>query len=342
MTGFLAVVIVFGVIVLAHELGHFVTAKMTGMKVEEFAIGFGPKVASFRRGETLYSIRAIPLGGYNKIAGMEMEDDSAGARSYWRRPIWARLIVISAGSLMNFILPIFLITGSVYYYGILQPSSEPVIGKVLVDSPAATAGLMANDRIISINGAKIDNWNQIGSDFKDKEGQSVKLVIERDGVEKNIQVFPRYDEGSKKAVIGIMGSGVLIKPTLAESFKTGVQTVGFVITSMYHALADMITGNVDTEIAGPVGIAQMTSQYAKQGLQSLINFTVLLSINLGIINLLPIPALDGGHIIMLMIEAVRRKPLPASFLRKIQTVGVVLLLSLMVFATTKDIFRIFG
>lgn len=342
MTSTLAIIVVFGLIVLVHELGHFITAKLTGMYVEEFAIGFGPKIVSFKYGETRYSIRAIPLGGFNKISGMDLEDTSAGDRAYCKKPLLSRLLVISAGSLMNFILPIFLIAFSAYYYGITTPSNAPVIGQVMVSSPAYDAGLKAGDKIVSIDGFSINNWQEIGEKLQDKEGRSVHLIINRDNEDRKIQVFPRQDADSKKLLIGIMPSGTTEHFSLGQSLEIGFSYVVNVIQEMYKGLLDLITGKSSAELSGPIGVAQMTSQYAKMGMQALITFTAILSINLGVINLLPIPALDGGHIVMLIIEGIYGKPISPKVLKKVQAIGVVLLLSLMVFATTKDIFKIFN
>ena len=152
----IAIVFVFGLLVLVHEFGHFITAKKTGMRVDEFAIGFGPKLVSTKRGETVYSIRAIPLGGFNKIAGMEKGmDEDAGDRAYWARPVWARMIVILAGSIMNFILPFLIFAGVFFFNGIQTPSNAPVLGQVISGEAASQAGLKDGDKILSVNGEQI-------------------------------------------------------------------------------------------------------------------------------------------------------------------------------------------
>ena len=157
----LATVFVFGLLVFVHELGHFITAKLTGMRVDEFAIGFGPRLVSFRYGETVYSIRIVPLGGFNDIAGMAADDNDAGERGYCRKPILSRMIVILAGSAMNFILPVVLFFGIFFFAGVQTPNPAPVLGTVLADNPAANAGLMANDRVVAIDGQPIESYDPI-------------------------------------------------------------------------------------------------------------------------------------------------------------------------------------
>lgn len=339
----IAIVFVFGILVLVHEFGHFITAKKTGMRVDEFAIGFGPKLVSYKKGETIYSIRAIPLGGFNKIAGMERGmDEDAGNRAYWARPIWARMIVILAGSMMNFILPIIIFIGIFFFSGIQTPSNEPVLGKVVSNEAAAQAGLQQGDRIISVNGERVTSWQGFVDTIKDKDGHVLKIEYMRDGQDKTASVVPKYDEQAKRALIGVTSPVNTKNIGLGDSIILGFATVGNIIYQMYGALAGMITGSVSAELSGPVGVAQMTSQAAHLGIVPLLQFAALLSLNLAIINLLPIPALDGGHFIVLLVEAIRGKAIDTKYVHYIQMAGIILLLSLMFFATAQDVGRLFG
>lgn len=339
----IAIVFVFGILVLVHEFGHFITAKKTGMRVDEFAIGFGPKLVSYKKGETVYSIRAIPLGGFNKIAGMERGmDEDAGDRAYWARPVWARMIVILAGSFMNFVLPIIIFIGIFFFSGIQTPSNEPVLGKVVSNEAAAQAGLQEGDRIMSVNGTDVDSWVGFVNTIKDKDGQVLKIEYMRAGEVKNASVVPKYDEQAKRALIGVTSPVNTQHIGFVDSVVLGFVTVGNIIYQMYGALAGMITGSVSAELSGPVGVAQMTSQAAHLGLVPLLQFAALLSLNLAIINLLPIPALDGGHFIVLLVEAIRGKAIDTKYVHYIQMAGIVLLLSLMFFATAQDVGRLFG
>ncbi len=336
-----AVICVFGLLVLVHELGHFVTAKLTGMRVDEFAIGFGPKLISFQRGETVYSIRCIPLGGFNNIAGMDAENNTAGDRGYCEKSIPARMLVILAGSGMNLILPVFLFFSIFFFSGVTTPSTEPILGTVLPGKPAAMAGLQEGDRILRIGDTAINDWTSFVDSVRFNEGKQLTIYYERDGAEKSTVVTPVYDAENKRVMVGVMGGVETSHPGFFESIGLAVQKTGTVIYAMLAELLRLVAQLSGENLAGPVGVVQMTGEVAKMGLVPLVNFTAFLSLNLGLINLFPIPALDGGHFLMLLVEAVRRKPLSPAFLHYTQTVGIALLLVLMVYATKNDIVRIF-
>ncbi len=338
----IAIVFVFGLLVLVHEFGHFIVAKKTGMRVDEFAIGFGPKLWSRKKGETVYSIRSIPLGGFNKIAGMERgQDEDAGERAYWARPIWARMLVILAGSFMNFVLPFVLFTGILFFSGIQTPVNEPVLGAVMSDGAAHQAGLKDGDRIVSVNGEAINSWTGFVEKINGADGKVLKIEYLRNDEQKATSVVPRYDEQAKRAMIGVMAPVETQSVGAVNSIVLAFKLLISIVSQMYSALAGMVTGSVSAELSGPVGVAQMTSQAAHMGIVPLLRFAALLSLNLGIINLLPIPALDGGHFVVLLVEAIRRKPLKEKYVRAVQMAGIVILLSLMFFATAQDINRLF-
>ena len=337
----IAVICVFGVLVLVHELGHFITAKSTGMQVDEFAIGFGPKLVSFRWGETVYSIRCIPLGGFNDIAGMDPDNNSAGERGYCMKSIPARMLVILAGSGMNLILPVFLFFGVFFFNGVDTPSTEPVLGTVLPDRPAFEAGLRDGDRILRIDGKEIGTWMDFVDTVKCNEGQSLTVQYERNGLEGSTVMTPVYDKENHRAMVGVMGSVETTHPGFFESIGLAVQKTAAVILAMVAELARLVAHLSGEGLSGPVGVVHMTGEVAKMGLVPLLNFTAFLSLNLGIINLFPVPALDGGHFLTLLVEAVRGKPLSPVVLHYMQTVGIALLLVLMVYATKNDVVRIF-
>lgn len=335
----LAAIFVFGLLVLVHEFGHFVTAKMTGMGVDEFAIGFGPKIAGFKRGETLYTIRCIPLGGYNKISGMDPEGPEAGDKSYWAKPVWKRMIVILAGSVMNFLLPIVLFFGIFFFSGVSTPSNEPVLGGIMAGKPAAEAGLLEGDRILSVNGTTVSTWKDFTATIEGQNGHVLQVKYLRNGEEHTAKVIPTYDDSSKRAVVGVYGSVEKRMPGAAESAEMAVKRTGTVIMAMVDGLRQIVTGQTAAELAGPLGVAQMAGEVAQIGFVPLLNFAALLSLNLGIVNLLPIPALDGGHFITLLLEAVRGKPLSAKTMMYVQYIGIVIVLGLMLFATFQDVTR---
>ncbi len=342
ITTLIAVVIVFGVLVLVHELGHFITAKLTGMRVDEFAIGFGPKLISFKHGETVYSIRSIPLGGFNKIAGMEPDDKEAGSRAYWAKPVWQRMIVITAGGIMNMVLAYVLILAILLVSGIQSPVKQAELGSIVSQKPAAQAGLKEGDIITSVNGENVNTWTDFADKIKTSEGKVLQVEYLRDGKTQTASVIPEYDKSAKQAMIGVVAATQHTYVGFADAVVMAGKQVIYIIYAMVAALVGMVTGSVHADLAGPIGVATIIGQAAAIGFQSLLNITILLSINLGIINLLPIPALDGGHFFTLIIEAVRGKPLSPDLMRKSQFVGLALLLMLMFFATAQDFSRLFG
>ncbi len=340
MTTILATIFVFGLLVFVHELGHFITAKATGMRVDEFAIGFGPELYQVREGETLYSLRLIPLGGYNKIAGMDPDEPNLDERAFIYRSVPARLLVIAAGSVMNFLLPILLFFIVFLSSGVDKPATEPILGMVLANQPAAVAGLAPGDKILAIDGVETTDWMSIVAALRPRANQPTAIVAERENRQFTVEVTPTLDSRGERGVIGIIPKLVKEYPGFFESIKLSVQQVFYVTGAMLNQLGQMFTGKVDPEVSGPIGVAQMAGQVAKQGIIPLVQFAAFLSLNLGLINLLPIPALDGGHIVTILIEGVRGKPLTGKQLQWIQMVGIALLLMLLVFATASDLGRL--
>ncbi len=338
-----AAVFVFGLLVLVHEFGHFITAKMTGMRVDEFAIGFGPKIISKKRGETIYSLRAIPLGGFNDIAGMDPDNNPAGERGFCAKPVISRMIVILAGAGMNFLLPIVLFFVIYATFGMAQPATEPIIGDVIEGMSAEKAGIKGGDEILSVDGQEVATWK----DFTDKlrtveAGQDVLIKYRRGDEISEVTLSPTYNEQEQRILIGVHSSIVYEEKTLPESFGLAIEHTKEITVMMLDSIAMLFREPEQTEnLAGPIGIVQMSGQVAERGFIPLLNFAALLSINLGIINLLPVPVLDGGHFVNLFIEAVRGKPLGSKAVAYTQRIGIALLLMLMLFATKNDLVRVF-
>ena len=338
-----AAVFVFGLLVLVHEFGHFITAKMTGMRVDEFAIGFGPKLISRKHGETVYSLRAIPLGGFNDIAGMDPDNNTAGERGFCAKPVLSRMVVILAGATMNFILPIVLFFAIFAALGEMKPSTEPVIGEVIPGLSAEKAGLKDGDRILSVDGQKVATWAEFTEKVRNvAEGQDVLLQYERGKEIGEVTVSPQFDSRVKRSLVGVQCSIVYEKKTLPEALDLAVDHTKEITVAMIDSIIGLFKEPEQTEnLAGPIGIVQMSGQVAERGFIPLLNFAALLSINLGIINLLPVPVLDGGHFVNLCIEAIRGKPLGSKAVAYTQRVGIALLLMLMIFATKNDLVRVF-
>jgi regulator of sigma E protease len=338
-TTVIATVLVFGMLIFFHELGHFITAKWTGMRVDEFALGFGPKLVSHRKGETLYSLRVIPLGGFNKIAGMD-PDEEQDERSFQSKPLLSRILVIIAGSAMNFILPIVLFVIVFMASGVNEASQQPIIGSLLPDRPAVVAGLSAGDRIIEINGNKIDSWQQFVTIIQASADQQLAVKIDRNGQQQDHTLVPEFDAKANRAVIGVLPIIDNHQAGLFEAIALAGKHTYLVAGSMLVGIGQMITGQVAGDLAGPIGVAQMTGQVAQMGLIPLLQFTAFLSINLGLINMFPVPVLDGGYVVTLVVEGLRGKPLSRNSAHFVQMVGLALLLMLMLFATMKDIARL--
>ena len=334
----LGAVFVFGIIVMIHELGHFLTAKACGMRVDEFAIGIGPNVIQKQKGETLYSIRLLPLGGFNKIAGMDPSEE-VGERGFSNKPVWQRFIVIAAGATFNFLLAIVIYFCIFAFHGTTVPSHEPVIGDTFAGNPAAEAGIQQGDRILTINGQSIQEWKDITQSLQGHSNHVVSVTLDRKGEIISTTVIPR--ESGDRAVIGINPLMDVKQYGIGESAVYAVTHTGSTIMEMLQGLWNIVTGHSKGDVAGPIGVAQMAGQVAQHGFISLLLFTALLSLNLGVINLLPIPVLDGGHLVLLILEGITGRKLPEKALQYIQMTGVGLLLLVFVYSTFQDILRLF-
>jgi regulator of sigma E protease len=335
----LACIFVFGILVTVHEFGHFITAKLTGMKVEEFSIGFGPTIYQQQEGETLYSLRMLPLGGYNKIAGMDPDDPEDPERGFNSKPVTSRMLVILAGSLMNIFLPVLIFFGLFLAFGMDVPENKPVLGQIIEGYPAEQSGLKEGDRILSINGKPVHEWLDIRKNIADSGMQPIPFEIQRDKEKLTITVTPGVNPETGKPFIGVVSSLKNVRLTPVQAVVASVTATKNIIKNMYASLYHMVTGKTKAEFSGPVGVAKMAGEVAHKGFDRLMQFTAMLSLNLAIINLLPLPALDGGHFLILLIEAVTGHKLGKTAMQNIQKVGVAMILALTIFATFKDLTR---
>lgn len=338
-------VVVLGVLISVHELGHFLVAKWSRVRVHEFAIGFGPALLKKRIGETLYAVRALPLGGFVRMAGMEpaenlpaeadpAEDDP---RAFHRRPIPYRFAIIAAGPVMNLLLAVIL-------NAVVISMVVVTVGNVIPGSPAAEAGLMPGDRFVSVAGRGVITLDHVLSGIQESEGEPVRIVVERDGERHVVLVQPEFDAEQGVPMIGIevmMRHGDERRPLL-ESLRAGAEQTWESIVALVKTLYLTITGQVPADLAGPLGIYQMTGTFARGGTIAFLSFVSALSISLGILNLLPIPVLDGGGLLLLAIEAVRGKPLSPEARGTAQLIGLSLLLLLLLYATFQDLSRFVG
>lgn len=333
-----AFIVVFGTIVLFHELGHFAVAKLSGIKVYEFAIGFGPAITKFRRGETDYSIRIFPLGGFVKLAGMdeaesiEDEVDEDDPRSFVNKPLPVRLGTIAAGPFMNFVLAVILL--AVYFSLAVIP---PTIIQIEQQSQAHLAGFMPGDEFVEIDGMPVRTSSEVVEIIQAHPEEELQVTIKREGKLLTIPVSPATEKGR-----GVLGIAIDYKPRypITVSVPAAVRQTWQMSVQLVKALGQMITGRIEPELSGPIGIVQIVGQSARQGLPSLLILAVVLNVNLGLLNLLPVPVLDGGWLVILVIEALRGKPLAPESRGIAQFVGLALLILLMIFATFQDISRL--
>ncbi|MGL4382853.1 MAG: RIP metalloprotease RseP [Bacilli bacterium] len=339
-------------LVTVHELGHFLAAKFFNVYVSEFALGFGPKIFSYQGKETLFSIRALPLGGYAAMVGEEGPINEDELDIPYERTLngvnrFKQFIIMVAGCVMNFLLALFIMIG--IYASQDVPNPQPVIGSVVTDMPAAKAGLQANDEIISI--IYEDKTIPI-TEFKDivafnktnTTGESYVFEVKRDDKVIEIPITPVYVEDSKTYLSGFSQQLVKNNNTIVQSISKGFNATISLGSSILDGLKSLVTGKVGLDqMSGPVGILQITKDIDDQyGLIGLLNFTAMLSINLAIFNLLPIPALDGGRILIILVESITQRKLNEKFQQRIITISFILLMGLIIFVTFNDILKIFA
>ena len=350
-TSIFAFIIVLGVLIFFHELGHFLMARLFGVGVEKFSLGFGPKIVGFTSGLTDYRISLIPLGGYVKMVGEEPDEELPPEEihlSFTHKPVWQRFLIVAAGPVFNFVLPLFIFFGLALFYG--SATLEPVIGEVQKNMPAQAAGLLAGDRVVSINQVALDSWEEMALIIGQSQGQELVVdVVRSNGEPATIQVAPQqvdgltiFGEPEKRYVLGVLAAGEMRRARLGPvaAAAESLRQTGYIIRLTIIGVGKIFSGSVSTkELGGPILIAQMSGKAAQQGLGSLLAFIAFISINLGILNLLPIPVLDGGHLFFFAIEALFRRPLPVKVRELAQQAGMMALLLLMVLVIYNDIMR---
>ncbi len=339
---------VLGILIVIHKYGHFLACRMTKVKVEKFSIGFGPEILRWQRGATHYAISLFPLGGFVKPAGESVSEvGSAGPRpgDYLAAPLWARIYIVVAGVLMNYILAFVLFT-AVLMIG--KPVPGTTIGGLLPDFPALTSGLQKGDKILEINGQKVSNWTEMTKAFDQTPEEEFKLRIERGALAMEISVSPKtmeikdvFGHVTKARRLGITPEPKdfsIKKLGFFDATRESLETVIFLTVMTHKAIFYMIQGKLSMDtISGPLGIVSMTGVAAKMGIAHVLNLTANLSVSLAVLNLFPIPALDGGHLLFLLIEGIRRKPVSLRIQERMTQVGFALLLMLMVFILYNDL-----
>ncbi len=343
---FLITVIVFGVLIFVHELGHFLAARIFGVRVNEFAIGMGPKLFSHRgkKSGTLYTLRLLPIGGYNSMEGED--EESSSEDSFCAKPVWQRMIIIVSGALMNILLgfiimSVIVLTTKNYASNVIDVF---VKSEGMTEYPTEYGGLKSGDKIIKINGDRVHIADEVSYAIFNEGGAPVNVTVIRNGEKKVIEnvAFPTAESGG--VVYGIRNFYFKVEPktlgsTLKHTFYGSVNS----IVQIFDSIKGILSGRYGfKDVSGPIGVGEAIGQAAKVGPSTLLTLTVLLAMNLGIFNLLPIPALDGGRLVFLIIEAIRRKPLPKDVEATVNGVGMLVLLSVVVIVAFKDVFMIFS
>jgi len=350
-------IIVLGLLIFVHEFGHFLWAKIFNVKVLKFSLGFGPKLFSRQYGETEYLLSAFPLGGYVKMYGETPGEEEIPpyetARSFSHKPVWQRFIIVAGGPFFNLIFAAFLFFVIFYVAGIPQPIESTKIGQVSPGSPAEAAGLQADDEILSIDGTVTAKWEEISELIRNSGGQQVALEVQRGAEHIDITVTPHLEktknifgeEIGERFMIGISRSEEVFyeKVSLWRAAGAGLgQTWNFIYLTLIGIVKIIQKVIPASEIGGPILIAQLAGQQMEAGWVNFLFFMGIISVNLGILNLLPIPILDGGHLVFFSVEAVLRKPLSLKAMEIMQQIGLVLLGSLMVFVFYNDLLRLFS
>jgi regulator of sigma E protease len=352
MSYIISLIIVLGVLVFFHELGHFLVARLCGVGVEKFSLGFGPRLFGRKIGLTDYRISAIPLGGYVKMVGEEPDadlDPEMVPLSFTHKPVLKRILIVASGPVFNIFLAVLIYFGLFQVYGSFE--MEPVVGKVMEDSPAMTSGLKEGDRILALDGVAVESFTQLADMVSGSNGKPISFAIRRGDAEKEISITPEiksdqneFGESVGRYLVGISPSKDhyrAIKYGPIQAFTQSVSQTYNLSKLMIVGIVKLIKGDISAKnLGGPIMIAQMAGDQAKQGLANLLSFIAFISINLAIVNFLPIPVLDGGHLLFFSIEAATGRPVSIRMREIAQQVGIFILLLLTVFVFYNDIMRL--
>jgi len=346
-----AFLVALGLLVFVHEFGHFAVAKRLAVKVLRFSIGFGPVLFARRHGETEYAVSAMPLGGYVKMLGEEDEEEAKlePERAFSTQPLWKRTAIVFAGPAMNFVFAFLVYALLFAAVGAEVPSSEPKVGGVAAGSPAEQGGLKGGDKVLAVNGNPTTTWDALAQTVRDSKGEPLKLDVERDGSKMAVTVTPKLretrsvfgEETGQVYLIGIEASHDWKRVGPVEAVTMAGQQTATATYLVAQGLVLMVQGRVPLrELGGPIAIARAAGQQARAGARYFLSMLAFLSVNLAVLNLLPIPALDGGHLALFAVEGALGRPLRQRHRELAQQVGLLLLLSLMVFVFYNDIHRL--
>ncbi len=350
MTTLIATIFVLGILIFFHELGHFLIAKKSGIRVERFSLGFPPKLVGKKIGDTEYCISWFPLGGYVKLAGEEPDEEKLEGKpwEFMSKPVRIRALVITAGPAMNLILAIFIFWGIFFFKGKQEIHDQTTeVGLVTPGGPAEKAGIKPGDKIVSINGIEVSTFRDMAQLIYQQVEKPIEVKWIRNGKEYTAQITTFRDrvlnEKGEMQSVGKIGIGpcyTTIKVGFLKSFFLAVDTAIFILIESIKFIVGLITGTASIKLlGGPLFIAQTAGQTAKTGFVNLLSFMALLSVNLALINVLPIPVLDGGHLLFLSIEKIKGSPLSLKQRATLQQIGLAFLILLIIFVTYNDFLR---
>jgi regulator of sigma E protease len=346
-------------LIMIHEAGHFFAAKATGMRVERFFLFFGPTIWSFKRGETEYGVKAIPLGGYVKITGMNPEEDvppEHAENAYFRKPVWKRIVVVAAGPAVNIVLAFLILFGVYSVGGLEQP--DQTVGPIKAGSPASKA-LQEGDKIVAVDGKRFlgvgleKRLEGFGDTVKEhkcagrqvegcRASTPVRLTIERHGQLRTISVYPRYDKEAERALIGFSYGGHFVPIGTGHALNKSLDSIWYVTSRTASVFGRIFESDQRKQISGIVGTSDVGHAAVEQGWRQALLLLALVSLSLGMINLLPILPLDGGHILWALVEKLRGKPVSLRVIERATMIGFAFVLVLMLIGLTNDIGRITG
>lgn len=351
MISLLIPLLILGLLIVVHEFGHFIIAKKVGVKVEKFSLGFGPKLLSKKKGDTEYTINAIPLGGYVKLAGDNPEEYKKNSYEYLAKSPAQRAAILFFGPLLNYVLG-FLFFWLIFFIG--YPVFTTKVGDLIDGYGAKNAGIQIGDKIIAVDGQRVDYWDELQKLIQaKKDSAAIKISLLRDGRELNFDVRIKQakleDLIGQKANVGLIGIKpaediINIRHGFWKSAVLGIDKTWGLTVMTYKAFWRIITGKLSfrESVSGPLGIFYITSQAVQIGIIAVLQLIAILSISLAIFNLLPLPVLDGGHILLLVIEKIRKRTLSVKAEQIVTRIGLTLIISLALFATCNDVVKFFG
>ncbi|MFZ5774499.1 MAG: RIP metalloprotease RseP [Thermodesulfobacteriota bacterium] len=349
MNSVIAFILVLGPLIFIHELGHFLCARIFGIRILKFSLGFGPRVAGYKSGETEYLLSALPLGGYVKMYGESPTEEVAPGEerfSFSHKPTWQRFLVVLCGPLFNLLFAVALFTVTFAFTGLPRPVNEARIGAVTSGSPADMAGIKTGDLIVAIDNTPVAAWSEISRLVSQSNGRELAIAIQRDKERLTLTARPTMEQDKNifgevlgtRYMLGIRVAEEIVAISPLEAARSGLShTAGLIEISLLGVVKIIQKVVPASELGGPIRIAQMAGEQMQAGWLNLVHFAGLLSVSLGVLNLFPIPILDGGHLVFFAVEAIRRKPLSMETRERLQIIGLVLLVSLMLFVFYNDV-----